>query len=169
MRSVAISLSLALSALLAACSHGPRSGDSLPEGPPSQLGDTTEGPSQKVDAPTDAEPEAPRPANTIYRAELAYQLERRSGLVCQPYRTWFELAGVPRELVEEFSKRRQEIDQVLASHGWNSPQAAAIAALAPVPLLPSPATAAACRNHKRTLCSFHRRYPACVSLALELL
>jgi conjugative relaxase-like TrwC/TraI family protein len=47
----------------------------------------------------------------IYRAELAYQLEKQLGLVIERDGFAFNVKGVPQGLCEEFSKRR---DQILA-------------------------------------------------------
>lgn len=68
-------------------------------------------------------------AGAVYRAELARQLERRLGLVAEREGSWFELRGVPEALVQEFSKRRREIEETLAEKGLKSARAAEFAAL----------------------------------------
>lgn len=70
MRPAASALPLALLCLGLACANGPRGSETLPQGPPSQLGD--QGARSDLDGGAEAEiePEAPRPPNTIYRAEL---------------------------------------------------------------------------------------------------
>lgn len=64
-------------------------------------------------------------AGSIYRAELAYQLERRLGLVCEREKSWFGLRGVPKPLTDEFSKRRQVIEEKLAAEESVDPKRAA--------------------------------------------
>jgi len=61
----------------------------------------------------------------LYRVELAYLLRHELGLDPQRKRTWFELKGVPRELVEEFSTRRKEIEKAMAARSLTGPEAAA--------------------------------------------
>jgi conjugative relaxase-like TrwC/TraI family protein len=56
-------------------------------------------------------------AGAIYRAELAYQLERRLGVVLERDGPSFKVAGVPGELVKEFSKRREGIEAELLRTG----------------------------------------------------
>ena len=71
-------------------------------------------------------------AGALYRAELARQLEMRLGLQSikkADKQTLFELRGVDPALVEEFSKRRSEIESALATTGNSSAKAAEIAAL----------------------------------------
>lgn len=65
----------------------------------------------------------------LYRAELAAQLEARLGLRIVRERTWFEVEGVPQELMDESSTRRREIRAVLAERGCASAAAAAAATL----------------------------------------
>jgi conjugative relaxase-like TrwC/TraI family protein len=65
----------------------------------------------------------------LYRAELAHQLEKRLGLTAQKVKSWFELRGVSEELSKEFSKRRTEIEAVLAERKLDNAVAAKIAAL----------------------------------------
>jgi Ti-type conjugative transfer relaxase TraA len=68
-------------------------------------------------------------AGAIYRAELAHQLERRLGVEIQREGSWFEIAGVSKELSAEFSKRRKEIEASLAEKGLSTSKAAEVAAL----------------------------------------
>ncbi len=68
-------------------------------------------------------------AGAIYRAELAAQLEKRLGLQAERKKSWFELKGVDQGLIDEFSKRRKEIESALDSKGFDSAQAAKVAAL----------------------------------------
>lgn len=68
-------------------------------------------------------------AGAIYRAELAAQLEKRLGLQAERKKSWFELKGVDQGLIDEFSKRRKEVEAALESSGFQSAQAAKIAAL----------------------------------------
>jgi Ti-type conjugative transfer relaxase TraA len=71
-------------------------------------------------------------AGALYRAELARQLEVRLGLQAvkkADKQTLFELRGVDPALVDEFSKRRVEIEAALAATGNSSAKAAEIAAL----------------------------------------
>lgn len=66
-------------------------------------------------------------AGALYRAELAAQLEKRLGLQCEKVKTWFELKGVSKTLIEEFSKRREQIEQALAKTGFSSARASEFA------------------------------------------
>ena len=66
-------------------------------------------------------------AGALYRAELAAQLEKRLGLECEKVRTWFELKGVSKPLIEEFSKRREQIEQALEKSGFSSARASEFA------------------------------------------
>ncbi|WP_277874294.1 MULTISPECIES: MobF family relaxase [Cyanophyceae] len=49
----------------------------------------------------------------LFRAELAHQLRSRLGLKLVRKRSWFEVDGVPSDLIERFSTRRKEILQAL--------------------------------------------------------
>ena len=69
-------------------------------------------------------------AGALYRVELAAELEKRLGLECERVRNWFEVKGVPKELTEEFSKRRAEIEAFLTERGLSSASASAYANLA---------------------------------------
>ena len=75
-------------------------------------------------------------AGSLFRAHLAHELQERLGL--ETYRplnrngdpqNWFELKGVPKELCEEFSKRRKAIEAKLGAGGLETASAAASAAL----------------------------------------
>ncbi len=68
-------------------------------------------------------------AGALYRAELAYRLERSLGVQCERTRTWFEIKGVSEALVKLFSKRREAIEAELGTRGLESASAAAFVAL----------------------------------------
>lgn len=68
-------------------------------------------------------------AGAVYRAELAHQLQRRLGLEIKHVKSWFEIAGVPATLIQEFSKRRAEIESRLKDLELASAKASEIAAL----------------------------------------
>lgn len=70
-------------------------------------------------------------AGALYRAELASQLEKRLGCSCEREKegTSFTVKNVPDALCEEFSKRRAEIEQKLASFSSASAAASSFAAL----------------------------------------
>lgn len=68
-------------------------------------------------------------AGALFRATLAAELQQRLNLVIQPEKNGFRIAGVPEELVQHFSKRREQIKERLAQRGEQSAKAAAIAAL----------------------------------------
>lgn len=67
-------------------------------------------------------------AGALYRAELSHQLEERLGLTSHREKTWFEVDGVPKELQEEFSKRREEIEKLLEERGASGAVASKFAA-----------------------------------------
>jgi conjugative relaxase-like TrwC/TraI family protein len=69
-------------------------------------------------------------AGAVYRAELSDQLEKRLGVVLERERSWFEVKGVPERLIEEFSKRRQQVEKALAERGAEGAKAAAKLTLA---------------------------------------
>lgn len=56
-------------------------------------------------------------AGALYRAELSRQLECRLGMESHRTGSTFELDGVPQSLIDEFSKRRQEIEARLLAIG----------------------------------------------------
>ena len=68
-------------------------------------------------------------AGALYRAELASQLQTRLGFEIEREKTWFELKGVPKKLIDEFSKRRQEIMDALEKKGISGARASEIATL----------------------------------------
>ncbi len=65
----------------------------------------------------------------IYRAELALQLENQVSLHSEREGRTFEVLGVPEGLCDEFSKRREAIEQALEEKGTFSAEASAWAAL----------------------------------------
>ena len=65
----------------------------------------------------------------LYRAELSAQLERRLGLLSERKGKAFELKGVPEELIREFSKRRQAIEEELKERGYFTSKASDVATL----------------------------------------
>ena len=68
-------------------------------------------------------------AGVMYRVQLAYELERRLGVECVRDGDCFSLSGVPKPVLEHFSKRRAEIERVLEAHNMESSSAAAFASL----------------------------------------
>lgn len=68
-------------------------------------------------------------AGAIYRAELARNLKQRLGLEIRKEKTWFEIEGVSRKLIEVFSKRRMAITEKLAELELAGPKASEMAAL----------------------------------------
>ena len=71
-------------------------------------------------------------AGALYRAELAKQLTEQLGYRVErtgQYGNLFEIKGVDPALVEEFSKRRQEIEAALEAKGYSSAKASEMAAL----------------------------------------
>ena len=68
-------------------------------------------------------------AGAVYRAEFAMQLEQRLNLTVERKGSVFEIMGVSQRLITETSKRRAEIETVLAKGGFSSAAASAIAAL----------------------------------------
>lgn len=65
----------------------------------------------------------------VYQAEVAYLFRKVLGLRLEEDEVAFRIAGVPQELVEDYSKRSQQIREKLDSVGYHSAKAAAIAAL----------------------------------------
>lgn len=72
--------------------------------------------------------EAKMAAGALYRVELASRLERELGIPVERTRTWFEIPGVSEDLIQEFSKRREAIEEELLRKGLTSAEAAAVAA-----------------------------------------
>jgi conjugative relaxase-like TrwC/TraI family protein len=68
-------------------------------------------------------------AGALFRAELSASLERELGLRSMREGRAFELLGVDRELMDEFSKRRAQILAALSERGLYSAKAAEVAAL----------------------------------------
>ena len=71
-------------------------------------------------------------AGALYRAELAHQLEQRCGFTVKrsgERHNLFEVQRVDKALVDEFSKRREEIEEALKASGEKSAKASEIAAL----------------------------------------
>jgi hypothetical protein len=68
-------------------------------------------------------------AGALFRAELAARLERTLGFRARRADRCFELIGVPAALIEEFSKRRAQIEARLLELGVNTAAAAEMAAL----------------------------------------
>ena len=67
-------------------------------------------------------------AGALYRAHLSAELERRLGFRLEREEWRFEISGVPKELIQEFSKRREEIESRLRKTGGMSARDAARAA-----------------------------------------
>jgi len=68
-------------------------------------------------------------AGAVYRAELSYQLEQKLGLETERDKSFFQVSGVPKELNDEFSKRRKEIESELEDGGFSGAKASKVAAL----------------------------------------
>ncbi len=68
-------------------------------------------------------------AGAVYRAELAARLEHALGVQIERVKNLFEVRGVPKALIEEFSTRRKEIEEDLAARGFHGAKASAISAL----------------------------------------
>jgi len=67
-------------------------------------------------------------AGALYRAAYAYRLEQM-GIAVVRVRNWFEIAQVPKKLMDHFSKRREQIEAELDRLGVYSAKAAAAATL----------------------------------------
>ena len=65
----------------------------------------------------------------VYRAELPAQLRARLGVVIEPDGPFFKLRDVSQDLCAELSKRRHDIERVMAERGVSGPIAASIVAL----------------------------------------
>lgn len=68
-------------------------------------------------------------AGALYRLHLSSVLERDLGVPLHRFRSWFEVTGVPEELIAEFSKRREAIEAELDRRGVDSAEGAAMAAI----------------------------------------
>jgi conjugative relaxase-like TrwC/TraI family protein len=72
-----------------------------------------------------------RPAGFLYQAHLRHLLTQRLGVTWEPVRNgWAEIGGVPRPVIRAFSKRRDEIEEMVAEAGYTSARAHQIATLA---------------------------------------
>jgi Ti-type conjugative transfer relaxase TraA len=62
----------------------------------------------------------------VFRAEFASQLQRRLGVeIVKGVKDTFEIKGVPKEITEEFSKRRAEIEGAMKKEGAKGAERAA--------------------------------------------
>ena len=68
-------------------------------------------------------------AGGLYRTELAARLEQRLALQIEVEKAGFHIRGVPKNLCDEFSKRRRAIVKSLREHGRDGAIAAKVAAL----------------------------------------
>lgn len=70
-------------------------------------------------------------AGMIYRSILAYEVQKL-GYAIETYRLngQFEIKGVPKELMEHFSKRRQQIEALLDEKGMEGAKASWVATMA---------------------------------------
>jgi conjugative relaxase-like TrwC/TraI family protein len=68
-------------------------------------------------------------AGAVYRAELARLLEQKLGLTVRRVQSWFEIEGVPEELLEHWSKRSAAIAEEVDRKGLSGAEGKAIAAL----------------------------------------
>lgn len=72
-----------------------------------------------------------RPAGFLYQAHLRYELSRRLGVKWEGVNNgWAEIDGVPKAVVRAFSKRRDEIEELVAESGYTSARAHQAATLA---------------------------------------
>lgn len=72
-----------------------------------------------------------RPAGFVYQAHLRHLLSARLGVEWEPVRNgWAEISGVPQPVVRAFSKRRDEIEEMVAEAGYTSAGAHQAATLA---------------------------------------
>ncbi len=62
-------------------------------------------------------------AGVVYRAELFRQMEQRFGISAKREGRFCELEGIPKELLDEFSKRRKAIEEYLSEKGVSGPSA----------------------------------------------
>ena len=63
-------------------------------------------------------------AGVLYRVELFRQVEERLGIAATRCGKFCELRGIPKELLEEFSKRRRAIEEYLEERGsYGAPEA----------------------------------------------
>lgn len=72
-----------------------------------------------------------RPAGVLYQAHLRHALTERLGIAWRPVRKgWAEVDGVPAKVIRTFSKRRDEIEAMVAESGYTSARAHQAATLA---------------------------------------
>ncbi len=65
-----------------------------------------------------------RPAGFLYQAHLRHTLSARLGISWREvHKGWAEVDGVPEAVVRAFSKRRDEIEEVVAESGYTSARA----------------------------------------------
>jgi conjugative relaxase-like TrwC/TraI family protein len=65
-----------------------------------------------------------RPAGFLYQAHLRHTLSARLGISWgEVHNGWVEVEGVPEAVVRAFSKRRDEIEEVVAEAGYTSARA----------------------------------------------
>ena len=65
----------------------------------------------------------------VYRAELSSEIDKGLGFGIEADREYFRITGIPKELEEEFSKRRAQIEAALRNKGLSGGKAAEVAAL----------------------------------------
>lgn len=68
-------------------------------------------------------------AGALYRSVLAFELQRRLGLQIDQKAHGFTIRGLPDDLVQHFSKRREQIEHELQERGYSTARAAAMATL----------------------------------------
>lgn len=68
-------------------------------------------------------------AGALYRMHLSAVLDRELGIPTHQHRSWFEVIGVPEEIIAEFSKRREAIEEELDRRGIDTAEGAAVAAI----------------------------------------
>ena len=81
----------------------------------------------------DARPiyEHARPAGVLYQAHLRHLLTERLGIDWEAvHHGWAEVRGVPEAVIRAFSKRRDEIEEIVAEAGYTSARALQAATLA---------------------------------------
>jgi len=81
----------------------------------------------------DARPvyEHARPAGVLYQAHLRHLLQERLGVAWEEvHHGWAEVRGVPTDVIRAFSKRRDEIEEIVAEAGYSSASALQAATLA---------------------------------------
>lgn len=65
-----------------------------------------------------------RPAGHLYQAHLRHLLSTRLGIEWEPvHNGWAEITGVPEPVIRAFSKRRDEIEEMVAESGYTSARA----------------------------------------------